>query len=810
MAVDANQAKSLFLAASDLSDPVERAAYLDRECLGNSSLRARVEVLLKANDASPLPPPGSIDDATGTFRGGVAAARAILSGKDELIGAILGGKYKLIEVVGEGGMGSVYLAQQTEPVKRAVAIKVIKAGMDSKAVLARFEAERQALAMMDHPNIAKVLDGGLHEGKPYFVMELVKGVTITKYCDENKMTPRQRLELFVPVCQAIQHAHQKGIIHRDIKPSNVLVAVYDDKPVPKVIDFGIAKATGGSLSEHTIETAFGGIVGTPQYMSPEQASLNNTDIDTRSDVYSLGILLYELLTGSPPYARKDLERKGFLEILRVVREEEAPRPSARLSTDVTLPSVSVCRGTEPKKLTALLRNELDWIVMKSLEKDRARRYGTVNGFAADVLRFLSGEPVHAHPPTAAYRLKKFVRKNRLQVIAAGLVMVALVAGVVGTSWQAIRADTARAAEADRAEGERQAKLLAESERAAADAKRAEADAQRVRAEANMVELRDAVRRYTALLDGDARLQEFDLSDVKTKLYTQSTQFYEIIVEQSKADPAVRAECASAWMSLAAIHRLKSRNADALAACQRAVKHYSAAVALQDRPALLLRTAQARSELSALYNINGDKVKGTESIEDALRTIEPCLTHEDPVWQTRAAVFRALYRDALVSNYLRDNDDTRATVLHRQATADLPEYDSVSPQDRNTWLYASARLACKAGRLDCKTMRVDDAIRAFAQSEEFLTRLLKLTSNEPARAEAAQGYMTAGSSLASIGKSVEAVAYYRKAEALYVTLIAKYPSVKAYSVSLTAVQRAIATSAGPSPGPEVTTRPQKKN
>jgi eukaryotic-like serine/threonine-protein kinase len=352
---------------------------------------------------------------------------------DPEAGTILAGKYRLSERIGEGGMGSVWVAHQSEPVKRKVAVKLIKAGMDSKSVLARFEAERQALAVMDHPTIAKVLDGGLHDGRPFFVMELVKGVPITEYCDACKLKPKERLELFVPVCQAIQHAHQKGIIHRDIKPSNVLIALYDDKPVPKVIDFGIAKATGGTLTEHTIETAFGGVVGTPQYMSPEQASLNNLDIDTRSDVYSLGVLLYELLTGSPPFARKELEKKGLLEILRVVREEEPPRPSTKLSTAAALPSLSASRGTEPKKLTGLLRNELDWIVMKALEKDRARRYETANGFAADVQRYLSGEAVVAHPPSTAYRLKKFVRRNKGQVIAASLVLFALVAGIAGTT-----------------------------------------------------------------------------------------------------------------------------------------------------------------------------------------------------------------------------------------------------------------------------------------------------------------------------------------------------------------------------------------
>jgi serine/threonine protein kinase/WD40 repeat protein len=378
-------------------------------------------------------------------------------------------------------MGTVWMAQQTEPVKRLVALKLIKAGMDSHQVIARFEAERQALALMDHPNIARVLDGGTTggsgsrqtsgsagtrqssaTGRPYFVMELVKGVPITRYCDEQRLTPRERLELFLPVCQAIQHAHTKGIIHRDVKPSNVLVAPYDGRPVPKVIDFGVAKAIGQRLTERTLFTGFGAVVGTLEYMSPEQAELNNQDIDTRSDIYSLGVLLYELLTGTTPLSRQRLQQAAFTEVLRLIREEEPPPPSTRLaqlssphapraepkgsvtrSVTTTLASVAAQRHMEPAKLTRLVRGELDWIVMKALEKERNRRYETANSLALDVQRYLADEPVQACPPTVGYRLRKLVRRHKGPVAAVSLVLLALVTGIIGTTWGLLCAEKAR-------------------------------------------------------------------------------------------------------------------------------------------------------------------------------------------------------------------------------------------------------------------------------------------------------------------------------------------------------------------------------
>ena len=384
-------------------------------------------------------------------------------------GTVIAGRYKLLEAIGEGGMGTVWVAEQTQPVRRKVALKLIKPGMDSKSVLARFEAERQALAVMDHPNIAKVLDGGLTEtGRPFFVMEYVKGVPITEYCDATRLSVPERLQLFVQVCQAVQHAHQKGIIHRDLKPSNILVAPYDDRPVPKVIDFGLAKAMHQSLTELTLHTAHETVLGTPLYMSPEQAQLNNLDVDTRSDLYSLGVLLYELLTGTTPLEKQRFKEAAWDEIRRIIREEEPPRPSMRLSSSQALPSLAAGRQMEPARLTKLVRGELDWIVMKSLEKDRTRRYETANGFAMDVQRYLAGEPVLAAPPSARYRLRKFARKHRAALTTAAAMILLLLAGAAFSTWQAVRATRAEAAaraaeqdaEAKRAEAERQKAKLA--------------------------------------------------------------------------------------------------------------------------------------------------------------------------------------------------------------------------------------------------------------------------------------------------------------------------------------------------------------
>ncbi|HEY7309887.1 MAG TPA: serine/threonine-protein kinase [Gemmataceae bacterium] len=420
--------EAIFFIALEKNSPGERAAYLDEACQADAELRRCVERLLNAQPhvgrfLQAAPGPTADDEHSHVERLGTRI-----------------GPYKLLQQIGEGGMGVVYMAEQETPVRRKVALKIIKPGMDSSSVIARFEAERQALALMDHPNIAKVFDAGTTDaGRPYFVMELVHGVPLTQFCDDNRLTPSERLHLFVPVCQAIQHAHQKGIIHRDIKPSNVLVTMHDDKPVPKVIDFGVAKAIEQRLTEKTLFTQFGALVGTFEYMSPEQAEMNAFGVDTRSDIYALGVLLYELLTGTTPLERQRLRQAALDELVRLIREEEPPRPSVRLSSSDTLANIAAARKTEPARLSKLLRGEIDWIVMKCLEKDRTRRYEAASSLAKDIERYLADEPVEACPPSAGYRLRKFARKYRKPLAVAGMFALLLLAGAAVSAWQAIRA-----------------------------------------------------------------------------------------------------------------------------------------------------------------------------------------------------------------------------------------------------------------------------------------------------------------------------------------------------------------------------------
>jgi WD40 repeat protein/serine/threonine protein kinase len=458
MVKPAEEIEAIFMAALEKATPRDRIAYIEAACAANPVLLPRVRELLDAHEE----PQGPLDTPPAGVEGTVDLPRS-----SESPGSYVG-PYKLLEQIGEGGMGAVWMAEQQEPVRRKVALKLIKPGMDTRDVIARFEAERQALALMDHPHIAKVFDAGATEsGRPYFVMELVRGVPITQFCDANRLTPRQRLELFVPVCQAVQHAHTKGIIHRDIKPANVLVTLHDGTPVVKVIDFGVAKAVGQQLTDKTIYTRFAQMVGTPLYMSPEQAEMSGLDIDTRTDIYALGVLLYELLTGTTPFDGERLRTAGYDELRRIIREEEPARPSTRVSTlGQAAATVSANRQSDPNLLAKLFRGELDWIVMKALEKDRNRRYETASAFAADVQRYLNDELVEARPPSQLYKFGKLLRRHKRVFAMAGFAATVLLAAlaVFGVSYAQVQHEQQQTSEALRREREATDSLSAAFER----------------------------------------------------------------------------------------------------------------------------------------------------------------------------------------------------------------------------------------------------------------------------------------------------------------------------------------------------------
>jgi len=532
--------EELFAAA--LALPVaERRRYLEQAYGGDAELLHRVEALLRVHEEARnfLEMPAVAD------RADVARAGESKRPQEEAAGTMIG-RYRLIQKIGEGGCGVVYMAEQEEPVHRRVALKVIRLGMDTKEVIARFEAERQALALMDHPNIARVLDAGATDiGRPYFVMELVRGVKITDYCDQQNFATAERLKLFVQVCHAIQHAHQKGVIHRDIKPSNILVTLQDGEPVPKVIDFGIAKATQGRLTDQTLFTAFEQFIGTPAYMSPEQAQLSSQDVDTRSDIYSLGVLLYELLTGQTPFDAKSLLQAGLDEIRRVIREVEPAKPSTRLRTleADALTSTAQHRATEPPRLLYLVRGDRDWIVMRCLEKSRARRYETASSLAQDLERHLHNEPVVARPPSTAYICRKFLRRHRFAVGAGVAVVVALLAGLAASTLQAVRATHAEKLADTRLQSELAIRREAEDQRqlavgrlVAEQAARQETERQKTLAEQE----RDRAQRAEELAAArlQAELAARREAEQQTKLADQQRALAE--QERSRAQDAEKA------------------------------------------------------------------------------------------------------------------------------------------------------------------------------------------------------------------------------------------------------------------------------
>jgi serine/threonine protein kinase/tetratricopeptide (TPR) repeat protein len=695
MPADPNRVKAVFLAAAESPDEVAREACLERECGPDAELRARVEALLAAHDQpgglvpepTALPPgvpstvaflpgaPGTAthaphdpDATTGPERSLPGGA---LPSRTEGIGSILEGRYTLIELIGEGGMGSVYLARQTEPVKRQVAVKLIKSGMDSKQVLARFEAERQALALMDHPNIARVYDGGTTPtGQPFFVMELVRGVAITQYCDERRLTPKARLELFVPVCQAVQHAHQKGIIHRDIKPGNVLVIEVDGRPVPKVIDFGVAKATEQKLIDHSFSDT-GAIVGTPVYMSPEQADPSSMDIDTRTDVYALGVMLYELLAGSPPFDASQFRRGAILAMLRMVRETDPPKPSTKAGSAVELPNIAASRALEPKQLVNWLRGDIDWIVMKSLEKDRNRRYETANGLARDIERLLADEVVEARPPSTAYRLRKFVRRNKARVIAAAVLLLVLVGGVVGTALGWIEARKQRDA-ADLARADAVAEAGAKER-----ARLGEAEQRRNAEQANQQAF-DALKSFTDELMGKLLGSRDKLTETDKAILRNAQKQWEVFARSKGDSPEARVIRSEGAAELALVQYKLGLHAEAEANDRLALElRAGLAAEFPDVPRYRLKQGMSHQNLGASLRGGGNRAEAEANFQQAVGVFERLAADFPEVQQYRQRLGRSL---TSLGNAKRGRADWAgaerhyrdALALQKKLAADSPD------------------------------------------------------------------------------------------------------------------------------------------
>jgi serine/threonine protein kinase/tetratricopeptide (TPR) repeat protein len=743
-------AEVVFFAALAKVDPAERAAYLHEACGTDADLRRQVERLLAAH-----PQVGSFlrDDAVAepSPRGGVVRGDATVEAPvAERAGTVIG-PYKLLQQIGEGGMGVVWMAEQTEPVQRQVALKVIKPGMDSRQVIARFEAERQALALMDHVNIARVFDGGTTEnGRPYFVMELVHGLPITQYCDANRLTPRARLELFAPVCQAIQHAHQKGIIHRDVKPSNVMVTLYDGKPVPKVIDFGVAKATEQKLTERTLFTHDGTMIGTLEYMSPEQAETSASGVDTRSDIYSLGVLLYELLTGSTPLTRKRMKEAAYAEILRMIKEEEPPRPSTRLSdSGEALASISANRHTEPAKLTKLVRGELDWIVMKALEKDRNRRYETAGNFAADVQRYLNDEPVLACPPSAGYRLHKFARRRKGVLTASLLIALALVVGTVLSAWQARNANT----------------------------RRLEAETARQEAIDNLEQAREAVDQMLTRVSEEKLFNTPQTELLRKALLEDALKFYQRFLRQAGTDPAVRLGTGEAYRRTGQIYRQLGHPDQAEPAYREAIDLLEKLVSdAPTKPASRLALALSYHGLGGALVRMGRFREAEPALRRATGLMRG-LTADFPMHDGYAQTLATMNEDlaGASEHLLRVTEERKTEQSYRENLQWQEKLHAAAPNDPNR-RHAVADAQMKFGR-SLQGDRPQEAERLF---RDAIAGNLKLTGEFPRttqyRADLADAYHHLFLLLRESRRFEEAEAVYRQALPHLEKVIAEAPTL----------------------------------
>jgi serine/threonine protein kinase len=733
--------ESILAAAVEIASVAERQAFIDRACAGNAELQRRVEELVENHFRA------------GSFLEFPAFPRTVPLDQSvrERPGTVIG-SYKLLEQIGEGGFGVVYMAEQERPVRRKVALKVVKPGMDSRQVIARFEAERQALALMDHPNIACVFDGGeTASGRPYFVMELVRGEPITDFCDENQLPVRARLELFVKVCQAVQHAHQKGVIHRDLKPTNILVTMHDAAPVVKVIDFGIAKATGQPLTEKTLFTNFAQMIGSPLYMSPEQAQMSGLDVDTRSDVYSLGVLLYELLTGCTPFDKERLRTAGYDEIRRIIREEEPPKPSTRvgLLAKVTT-TVSANRISDPQGLSQQCTGELDWIVMKALEKDRNRRYQSASAFADDVQRYLHDEPVLACPPSFWYRFRKLARRNHRAFVTALAIVLLLLAGTGVSSYFAVQA-------LDRAkEAERNARLAKINEEAA--------DRQSQRARENLKDALAAVDQMLTRVSQERLLDMPQMEHVRRELLEDALKYYQKFLEKGGDDTEIRRETVWAYRRLAAIQRYLGQRVEAEKSFRKSFAMFEEQeIPFPFEPSTRADLASAHIQFSRLLCELGKHEESEEYLRRAVRLAEDLVKEfpKDPG-----------HGELLVSANV--NRITLTRLPPDQAEKILRPNLKLT---NNTYLVGY--IYWHLGILGARQGKHPEAQNDYLQALEKLEAVASMSPGSRAQRDLGMVGIDLADAMAAVGRQEEAELLYRRGAGILDKLATDYPGIHTY-------------------------------